>query len=317
MSEILWSPSPARIAGTNIARFTATVRERHGLNADDYGSLHRWSIENRSAFWSAIWEYGSVIGDRGDGLVLVDGDRMPGAKWFPGARLNFAENLLRRRDDAPAILFRGEDRVRYALSFPRAARPCVPDRAGVARGRGRNRRSGRRLPAQHARNRRGDARHHEHRRDLVVRIARLRRAGRGGSLRPDRAEGAVQRRRLLLRRQALRFDWPARADRGAGPVDRTHRRGAVHHALTGRLLRGSRGHPRCVRGRPNAGGHRVRASPIRPSPLHHVLVGDDGGAEVHRARGGRDAAAAHQGAGPAQRREARRAAPLFSRPAAG
>ena len=117
MSEILWNPSPARIADTNIARFKATVREHHGLNADDYASLHRWSIENRSAFWSAIWEYGSVIGDRGDGPVLVDGDRMPGAKWFPGARLNFAENLLRRRDDAPAILFRGEDRVRYALSF--------------------------------------------------------------------------------------------------------------------------------------------------------------------------------------------------------
>ena len=117
MSEILWSPSPARIADTNIARFTAAVRARHGLNADDYASLHRWSIENRPAFWSAIWEYGSVIGDRGDGPVLVDGDRMPGAKWFPGARLNFAENLLRRRDDAPAILFRGEDRARYALSF--------------------------------------------------------------------------------------------------------------------------------------------------------------------------------------------------------
>ena len=117
MDETLWQPSPSRVADANITGFAALVRERHGLNAVDYAALHRWSIENRAEFWSALWDYGEVIGERGDGPVLVDGDRMPGAKWFPGARLNFAENLLRRRDDAPAILFRGEDRVRYALSF--------------------------------------------------------------------------------------------------------------------------------------------------------------------------------------------------------
>ena len=117
MAEMLWQPSPERVADANLTGFAALVRERHGLNATDYATLHRWSIENRAEFWSTVWAYGEVIGDRGDGPVLVDGDRMPGAKWFPGARLNFAENLLRRRDDAPAILFRGEDRVRYALSF--------------------------------------------------------------------------------------------------------------------------------------------------------------------------------------------------------
>ena len=117
MTEMLWQPSPERIADANLTRFAAWVRERHGVDAGDFRALHRWSIEDRPAFWSAIWDYGEVIGDRGDGPVLVDGDRMPGAKWFPGARLNFAENLLRRRDDAPAILFRGEDRVRYALTF--------------------------------------------------------------------------------------------------------------------------------------------------------------------------------------------------------
>ena len=117
MAEMLWQPSPERVADANLTGFAALVRERHGLNATDYATLHRWSIENRAEFWSTVWAYGEVIGDRGDGPVLVDGDRMRGAKWFPGARLNFAENLLRRRDDAPAILFRGEDRVRYALSF--------------------------------------------------------------------------------------------------------------------------------------------------------------------------------------------------------
>ena len=139
MAEMLWQPSPDRVADANITRFATLVRERHGLNAVDYAALHRWSIENRAAFWSALWDYGEVVGDRGDGPVLVDGDRMPGAKWFPGARLNFAENLLRRRDDAPAILFRGEDRVRYAFSF-RQLRDAVSmlaqglRAAGVARG---------------------------------------------------------------------------------------------------------------------------------------------------------------------------------------
>ena len=117
MAEMLWQPSPERIADANLTRYAALVRERHGLNAGDYAALHRWSIEDRAAFWTAIWEYGAVIGDRGDGPALVDGDRMPGAKWFPAARLNFAENLLRRRDDAPGIVFRGEDRVRISLSF--------------------------------------------------------------------------------------------------------------------------------------------------------------------------------------------------------
>ena len=117
MAEMLWQPSPERIAGANVTRFAALVRERHGVDTGDYAALHRWSIDNRAAFWSAVWEYGAVIGERGEGPVLVDGDRMPGAKWFPGARLNFAENLLRRRDDAPGIVFRGEDRVRRSLSF--------------------------------------------------------------------------------------------------------------------------------------------------------------------------------------------------------
>ena len=117
MAAMLWQPSADRVANANLTRFARMVRERHGVNVDRYEALHRWSVENREAFWSLVWEFGEVVGDRGDGPVLVDGDRMPGAKWFPEARLNFAENLLRRRDDATGIVFRGEDRVRSSLSF--------------------------------------------------------------------------------------------------------------------------------------------------------------------------------------------------------
>jgi acetoacetyl-CoA synthetase len=83
----------------------------------DYGALWRWSVDDIEAFWSGVWRFGGVIASREWDEVLVDGDRMPGARWFPGARLNFAENLLRRRDDEAAIVFRGESGVRRELSF--------------------------------------------------------------------------------------------------------------------------------------------------------------------------------------------------------
>ncbi len=109
MEEPLWRPPAERVAGANLTRFTALLGERHGVELGDYAALHRWSVEHREAFWEALWDFAGVIGERRDGPVLADGERMPGARWFPEARLNFAENLLRRRDDAPALLAKGED----------------------------------------------------------------------------------------------------------------------------------------------------------------------------------------------------------------
>jgi acetoacetyl-CoA synthetase len=80
-----------------------------------YAELHRWSVEHRENFWSLVWDFCEVRGEKG-ARVLVDGERMPGAHWFPGAKLNFAENMLRVRDEADAIVFWGEDRVRKRLS---------------------------------------------------------------------------------------------------------------------------------------------------------------------------------------------------------
>ncbi len=117
MTEPLWNPSPERVAKSNVTRFIQLVNEREGTRLGDYPSLYRWSVDEREKFWAAVWSFCGIIGDLGDGPVLERGDEMPGARFFPTARLNFAENLLRRRDDALAVAFWGEDQVRRSLSF--------------------------------------------------------------------------------------------------------------------------------------------------------------------------------------------------------
>jgi acetoacetyl-CoA synthetase len=112
----LWTPGQERIAASAMTRFRNTANERFGARLGDYRALHAWSVEHRAEFWDLVWDYCGVVGDKGE-RRLVDGDKMPGARFFPDARLNFAENLLRRRDDAPAIVFRGEDKAARALTF--------------------------------------------------------------------------------------------------------------------------------------------------------------------------------------------------------
>jgi acetoacetyl-CoA synthetase len=121
----IWTPSPLRIADANLTRFIA-LAGRRGAPADGYDALYRWSIERPDAFWEALWDFACVAGERGAGPALVDGERMPGARWFPGARLNFAENLLRGPDAEPAIVFRNERGERREIAWGEL-------RAGVAR----------------------------------------------------------------------------------------------------------------------------------------------------------------------------------------
>ncbi|MFZ1883917.1 MAG: acetoacetate--CoA ligase [Rhodoplanes sp.] len=112
----LWTPSPERVARSRITSFIAEVNRRHQLDLNIYRDLHAWSVTQRAAFWDLLWDFGGVIGDKG-ARVLVDPDKMPGAKFFPDARLNFAENLLRRADDSAAIIFRGEDKAGGQLTW--------------------------------------------------------------------------------------------------------------------------------------------------------------------------------------------------------
>ncbi len=117
MAEPLWQPSIERIAQANITALSRKLESRHGVSLPDYPALHRFSLERTADFWTAIWDVCGVIAETRGDRALVDADRMPGACFFPNARLNFAENLLRRRDDGPAMIFRAEDRVERTMSW--------------------------------------------------------------------------------------------------------------------------------------------------------------------------------------------------------
>ncbi|HBO13517.1 MAG TPA: acetoacetate--CoA ligase [Halieaceae bacterium] len=116
MTEPLWTPDAARIARTRLTAFASSVEATAGAGVTgDYHALHRWSVTSPEAFWRAVWDFAGVIGDAGD-TVLVDGDRFPGARWFPDAQLNFAENLLRHRGPQAAIVSLLENGERHVLS---------------------------------------------------------------------------------------------------------------------------------------------------------------------------------------------------------
>lgn len=105
----VWRPSADYAAGTRLAAFLKATSQ------PDYAALWQWSVAEPTAFWPKVAEFCGALGDFG-ATVLVDGERMPGARWFPEARLNYAENLLKRRDDGEALVFWGEDKVKRRLS---------------------------------------------------------------------------------------------------------------------------------------------------------------------------------------------------------
>ena len=110
MGKILWRPSEKRIKNTNLYRFIRFINKKFGRDFIEYESLYRWSIDNIPDFWASLWEFAGIKTSKSYDQVIDDPGKMPGAVWFTGSRLNFAENLLRYRDDEPALVFKGENR---------------------------------------------------------------------------------------------------------------------------------------------------------------------------------------------------------------
>ena len=139
MKEPLWTPSEERIKKANMTRFIQFINKKYLKDFRNYDELYRWSIESIPDFWEAMWEFGEIKASSGYETVVDDLTKMPGARWFIGARLNFAENLLRYRDDRVALIFKGEEKepvvVNYAELYDNVARLARSLRdIGVAKG---------------------------------------------------------------------------------------------------------------------------------------------------------------------------------------
>jgi acetoacetyl-CoA synthetase len=117
MNKLLWQPSAERIRNTNIYHFMNYVNSRHGKSFANYEHLYKWSIEEGPVFWATLWDYAEVVHSRSYDQVVDDIHKMPGARWFEGAQLNFAENLLRYRDDRIALSFKGETRPTLSITY--------------------------------------------------------------------------------------------------------------------------------------------------------------------------------------------------------
>lgn len=112
----LWQPDPLRMQQSNLYRFMAEVNRFHGLQLQDYPQLHQWSVEKTTRFWPLVWQHCGVKGELGN-IVAENRQDMQRTRWFPDSRLNFAENLLRRQDDSPAIISRIEGGASRTLSW--------------------------------------------------------------------------------------------------------------------------------------------------------------------------------------------------------
>jgi len=113
----MWQPTEEQINNSQMMDYMQLVNQKFGLSLKKYSQLYDWSIEKAEDFWGSFWEYSQIIHHSPYSQVVDDLGKMPGAKWFDGATLNFTENLLRYRDDKIAIHFYGEDGTQSSLSY--------------------------------------------------------------------------------------------------------------------------------------------------------------------------------------------------------
>ena len=117
MKKPLWTPSEAWIKNANITQFMEKVNQKYGKDLKTYDDLYQWSVDAIPDFWASVWEFAGIRASKDYDQVVEDLTQFPGTKWFPGASLNFAENLLRYRDDHLAFVFRGEDKKKVEMTY--------------------------------------------------------------------------------------------------------------------------------------------------------------------------------------------------------
>ena len=117
LNPILWSPSDQKIKSSQMFQFIQKVNDRYNLNLDSFSELYNWSIENKSDFWSFIWDFFEVIGSKGAEPYIDPVNKMPGSKFFPTGKVNYAENMLSGNVMGPAIIFKSEDKITKEVSW--------------------------------------------------------------------------------------------------------------------------------------------------------------------------------------------------------
>ncbi len=139
MTQPLWQPSLQQIEQANLTRFIGYVNGRYGKDFKDYRDLYGWSVSEIADFWAALWDFLPILHSRGYDQVVDDPYRMPGVRWFAGAELNFAQNLMRYEDDGTALVFKSEAKPAVRLSYAQLHRQvgrlaAALQGAGVVRG---------------------------------------------------------------------------------------------------------------------------------------------------------------------------------------
>ncbi len=116
-NELLWKPTTKRVENTSLFKFIKHVNAKHKKKIDSFRALHKWSVENRNYFWDEVWNFYNVIGEKGAQPYLEPENDLPGTKFFPNGKLNYAENMLKKSDNDIAINFWSEDKIKKKLSW--------------------------------------------------------------------------------------------------------------------------------------------------------------------------------------------------------
>ena len=116
-NNLLWSPREEKIKSSLMYEFIQDINKKFSLDIKNFYELHEWSINKREEFWSEIWDFFKIIGEKGNKPFLKPENKMPGTKFFPNGKLNYAENMLRKNNDDIAIIFKSEDRFERQITW--------------------------------------------------------------------------------------------------------------------------------------------------------------------------------------------------------